>query len=163
VRNARTGASGLAVSEVTVPAFDGSEPFLLPPFFIEPDDHWLVGMGERDEGTASYPLMGNDKPMVPSSHPLLAAEQQIPMLLVGHQLPETLEVEGRLIGSDGRIHEGLDIEIERRIADSGEGERLLTKLRTGAIEPGEYRLVVTVKGDGREASSSVPVSFFGSS
>jgi VWFA-related protein len=157
VRNARTGAAGLAVSQVTVPAFDGTEPFLLPPFFIEPDDHWLVGFEERSDRTAPYPLTANGKPMVPSSRPRLVAGQQIPMLLVAHELPESIEVAARLVGADGRYLERFAIEVERRIADRGEGERLVTKLTTGAVEPGDYRLVVTVRGDGREASSSVPV------
>ena len=159
VRNARTGASGLAVRNVEVPAFAGGEPVLLPPFFIEPDDHWLVGRGERDDGLARYPLMGTDKPMVPASHPRLVSDQQIPVLLVGHDLPASLEAEGRLIGPDGKVHESVAIDIERRAGDRGDGERLLAKLLASNVKPGEYQLIVTVRGDGREATSSVPVSF----
>ena len=159
VRNVHTGSSGLSVTTVEVPSFSGDGPVLLPPFFIEPDDHWLVGHEQREGSEARYPLMGADKPLIPASHPRLVANQQIPVLLVGHELPRTLEADGRLIGSDGKVYDKIDIDVERRLADRGDGERLISMLYAPSIKPGEYRLVVTVRGDGEETSSSVPVTF----
>lgn len=158
VRNVRTGASGLSVTQLSVPDFKG--PTLLPPFFIEPEDHWLVAMEERQvEDEARYPLMLGDEPIVPASRPRLVSGLQIPFLLVGYQLPPELEAEGRLIAPDGKVHDEVVIEIDRRRPDRGEGEHLTAMLLAGSIQPGDYRLVVTVRGDGKEASSSVPVSF----
>ncbi len=157
VRNARTGASGLAVNRISVPTFEPGTPALLPPFFIEPENHWLVGLEERDERTAPYPLMGGQTRLIPASRPQLATGETIPMLLVGHDLPRTLEAEGHLVGEDGKIHRGVEISVERRLADRGEGERLMTSIQAPPVGPGSYRLVVTVRGDGAEASSSLPV------
>ena len=159
VRNARTGASGLAINRVSVPTFEDGSPVLLPPFFIEPEDHWLVGLEDREDRTADYPLMGGDKALIPASHPRLVTGRPIPMMLVGHELPSDLEVEGHLIGEDGKVHQGIDISVERRLSDRGDGERLMTSLLASRVEPGEYRLVVTARGGGEEASSSVPVRF----
>ena len=41
----------------------------------------------------------------------------------------------------------------------GEGEFVLTKILASNVKPGEYQLIVTVSGDGRHATSSLPVSF----
>ena len=159
VRNARTGTSGLAVTTIEVPSFSDDGPVLLPPFFIEPDEQWLVGLEQREGSEAAYPLMGGDKPLIPASHPRLVADQRIPVLLVGHELPRTLEADGHLIGPDGKVYDDIDIEVERRLADRGNGERLMAKLYAAGIQPGEYQLVVTVRGDGEETSSSLPVTF----
>ncbi len=159
VRNARTGASGLAVNRIEVPSFEDGLAVLLPPFFIEPDDRWLVGRGQREDASTRYPLMASDKPLVPATHPRLVVGEEIPVMLVGHELPLTLEAEGHLIGANGRVRERIDIQVERRIADRGDGERLMATLTAHDVEPGEYRLIVTVRGGGREATSSVPVSF----
>ena len=98
--------------------------------------------------------------MVPATHPQLVSGQSIPVLLIGHFLPETLEAEGHLIGQDGKRQDKIDIDIERRTASRSGGERLMAKLVASGVDPGEYRLIVTVRGEGMEASSSIPVSFF---
>ena len=163
VRNARTGASGLAVSKLKVPDYVEGEQALLPPFFIEPDDLWLVGMADRTRAEdVPYPLMGGGgKRMVPASRPQLVSGQRTPMLLVGYDLPEEVVAEGRLVGSDGSIYQDVDISVEERVDSRNEGDRLMTTLTAQGVKPGSYHLVVTLRGEGREVSSSVPVLFGG--
>ena len=158
VRNVRTGTSSLSVTKASVPAFAEGETALLPPFFIEPDGVWLVGDADRTEETQTpYPLMGAGMRMIPASEPRLVSGQPIPVLLVGYRLPADLEAGGRLIGDDGSIHENVTIVVGRRLSDRGEGERLLAEFLASDIGPGSYRLEVTLRGDGREISSSLPV------
>ena len=159
VRNARTGDTGLAVSEIRVPDYGALEPALLPPFFIEPDDQWLVALAEYEEDSFDYPLMGGGRPLVPASRPRLVSGQRIPMLLVGHELPLEVEAEGHLLGSDGRIYRDITVQLDRRGQAGGVGERLTAHLLASGVPPGDYRLVVTLRGEGVETSSSLPVTF----
>jgi VWFA-related protein len=160
VRNVRTGASGLAVSVLTVPDFVEGEMALLPPFFIEPDDLWLIGEAEQEEtDEAPYPLMGGGKRMVPASRPRLVSGQSIPVLLVGYHLPAHIEAAGHLVGDNGTIYQDIVIAVDNRVEDRGDGERLVAKLIASGIKPGYYELVVTLRGEGREISSSLPVLF----
>ena len=160
VRNVRTGASGLSVASVSVPDFGEGEVALLPPFFIEPDDLWLIGDADRTEETQTpYPLMGGGKRMIPASQPRLVSGQPIPMLLIGYGLPANLEAEAHLIGDDGKIYRDVAIAVERRAPNRDEGERLMAKFEATGVGPGGYRLVVTLRGGDREVSSSVPVLF----
>ena len=159
VRNVRTGASGLSVTPLRVPDF--TDPTVLPPFFIEPENYWLIGTEERQEqDLAHYPLQVGDERLVPASRPRLVSGVEIPFLLVGYELPSELEAEGHLIGSDGTVHDDVMIEIDRRRPDQGDGERLTALFTAGDVQPGEYRLVVTLRGDGQETSSSVPVALY---
>ncbi len=169
VRNARTGDTGLAVTQIRVPDYGALEPALLPPFFIEPDDQWLVALAEYGEDSFDYPLMGGGRPLVPASRPRLVSGQRIPLLLVGHELPLEVEAEGHLIGSDGRIYRDVAVQLDRRGRAGGRaggqaggaGERLTAHLLASDVPPGDYRLVVTLRGDGVETSSSLPVTFIG--
>ena len=158
VVNARTGRSGLAVERIAVPGFNLGEPVLLPPLFMEPDNRWLVALEERDDRPAPYPLMASDRPMVPASRPRLVGGRPIPMLLVARGLPAIIAAEGHLVGPDG-TQRRVDVVVDRRLTDRGNGERLVATLEAPSVPPGDYRLVVTVRGEGREASASTLVSF----
>jgi hypothetical protein len=73
VRNGASGATGLRVVPVHVPAFAGGEPALLPPLFPEPPGRWLMVREEpRGEAKApAYPFLLRSAPFVPASRPVL--------------------------------------------------------------------------------------------
>ena len=116
VRNALTGATGMRVGRVDVPAFQQAESALLPPLFIEPDGVWLIGEERRAEGEdLAYPLKFGRQRAVPSARPILRAGVPVPMLLVGHNLDRgALTGAGRLLPADGGDSHELELTVQRR-------------------------------------------------
>lgn len=163
VRNAVTGATGMRVSQVEVPAFDGARAALLPPLFIEPDGTWLLGEERSVDGVAlTYPLTMGRQKLVPSARPYLRPGVQVPVMLVGHNLGQG-EIAGscRLVPMDGSDAVDMQLDIERRSATEVAGvERLAATIGVGSAQPGEYRLEVTLRGTGEDVTSSIPVRIY---
>jgi hypothetical protein len=85
VRNGQTGAAGMRVASLDVPAFSAqSAPVLLPPFFPEPAGRWLmVREANARAGQVPYPFMARDQPFIPASRPDLLPDQAAAVSLVG--------------------------------------------------------------------------------
>jgi len=165
VRNVQTGATGLAVSPLSVPDFDDLSPTLLPPLFIESANRWLVGEGKRlGLDAPPYPLTRGDKQLIPAARPLIPVGETIPLLLVGYNLPSDLTVRAQLrpLGFDGAAHD-CRLELDQRYPPSLAGvERLTAHLQTGDLLTGNYDLVVTLSNPAGAdlATSSIPVIVF---
>ncbi len=165
VRNALTGATGIRIDRVEVPAFELSEAALLPPLFIEPEGTWLIGEAETAGAAAKgYPLTIGRQNLVPSARPYLRSGVQVPVLLVGYNLePGPLTGGCRLVPLDGSDALEVELTVQSRAGLGAAGvERLAATIGPGDAPPGEYRLEVTLRGSetGAAVTSTVPVRIY---
>jgi hypothetical protein len=158
VRNARTGATGLRATSVEVPAFSQGARVLLPPFFPDAADRWLVlreAKVRQDE--VPYPFMSGSQPYIPASRPALRPGESAPVSLVGYRLGEgDLAVQAVVMTTEGKEAGEGTIEILRREKDADGGpDRLAATFRPPSLQPGEYLLLVTVTDAKGAAETSV--------
>jgi len=153
VRNGDTGAFGKRTQVLTVPAFGGTAPVLLPPFFPETAGRWMVvrELPRGEQRNASYPFAVGDRTYVPAALPALAPGEQAAVALVGYNLGEgELAARATVQSKDGRDLGAGEIRVSGR--EPGEGGRpdvyrAVFRAPQG-LAPGEYRLVVTITGPG---------------
>ena len=158
VRNGVTGAAGMKVVSLQVPAFSPADPVLLPAFFPEEPGRWLIVREAGREGDRSvpYPFMAGEEPFIPASRPVFAPGQEAPVALVGYHLREgDLRAEARVLTADGREAGPAELRVIRR-SGGGEGaDQVQAALRTPHLKPGEYLLVVTLTDPAGGSESSV--------
>jgi VWFA-related protein len=158
VRNGITGAFGLRVASVEVPAFDAAGPVLLPAFFPEPAGLWLIARETSSiNRDVPYPFMFAEQPFIPASLPALRPEEKAQVSLVGYNLGAgQLTARSVIMTADGREAGTGEIELLNREARTGDGpDRLLATFRPPRLQPGEYLLLVTVTDSGGAAETSV--------
>jgi VWFA-related protein len=158
VRNGATGAYGLRVIPLEVPAFAQAGPVLLPPFFPEAPGKWLM-IREQVQGpqpNVPYPFMLEDQPYVPASMPVLGAGQEAQVSLVGYNLGAgDVQVKTQIFGADGREVAPGEIKVLGRESGGANGpDRLVATFRAPALQPGEYTLRVTLSAGGQADTSS---------
>lgn len=146
VRNGLTGAAGLKVASLEVPAFAQAGPVLLPPFFPETPGRWLmIRESKTRQGKADYPFMAKDKPYIPASKPVLEPNREAAMAVVGYHLAAgPLTAQAMVMTAEGKeVGEGKVALLNREIA-SGGPDRLTATFRPPRLQPGEYELLLTV-------------------
>jgi VWFA-related protein len=156
VRNGGTGAYSLRVAPLTVPSF-AAGPVLLPPFFPEPPNRWLLSRETPRGPQVPYPFMAGQQPFIPASRPALAEGQEVPLSLVGYNLgPGELRAEGRILTRDGREAGSGEIRLLGREGGGG-ADRLKATFKPPKLPPGEYLLRVSLSGgSGAIGASSAP-------
>ncbi len=157
VRNGVTGASSLRVLPLHVPVFAQAGPVLLPPFFPEPMNKWLLAREQRENQVqVPYPFLQQDQPYIPSSKPVLGSEQESALSLVAYNLPAgELKAQSKVFSRDGKELGAGELRLLGR--ESGSPDRLKATFRPPRLEPGEYRLQVTlVDASGASQTSSTP-------
>jgi VWFA-related protein len=158
VRNGQTGAAGMRVASVEVPAFAQAAPVLLPPFFPEPAGRWLIVREAKSrQGQVPYPFMSRNQPYIPASRPALLPEQDARVSLVGYRLGDgQLTAQAMVLTADGKeVGEGR-IEVLGHERGVGDGpDRLAATFRPPKLQPGEYLLLVTVTNAQGAAETSV--------
>lgn len=160
VRNGTTGASGLRVVPVTVPAVSEGRtagPVLLPPFFPEPPGKWLMvrenPRGEQQQ--APYPFMLKQQPYIPASLPVLAPGQEAQVALVGYNLGAgDLKLAAKVLTADGKEVGPGELKVVER--ENGPAPDRLVAAFKPPQQPGEYRLVVTLAGAAGNVETSAP-------
>jgi VWFA-related protein len=146
VRNGATGDTSLRVVPLEVPAFS-TAPVLLPPFFPEPPDRWLL---VRENATppagVSYPFMDRQSPFIPAAQPDLHPGEEARLSLVGwHLQPGDLRADALILTADGNAAGSGEIRVlERQIGQAGEPDRIAAGFRLPALAPGDYHLLVTL-------------------
>jgi len=158
VRNGATGAYGLRVIPLEVPAFAQAGPVLLPPFFPEAPGKWLM-IREQVQGpqpNIPYPFMLKDQPYIPASMPVLGAGQEAQVSLVGYNLGAgDVQIKTQVFGADGREVAPGEIKVLGRESGGANGpDRLVATFRAPALQPGEYTLRVTLSAGGQADTSS---------
>lgn len=164
VRNGATGASSVRVVPVRVPAFAEAGPFLLPPFFPEPPGKWLMAREAPREGQAAnvdYPFMQDQQPYIPASKPVLTPGQEAPLSLVAYNLGAgDIKAQAKVLSLDGKEMGAGDLKLLG--SASGSPTRLKASFRPPALQPGDYRLQVTLLDpSGTTHSSSTAFSVGG--
>jgi VWFA-related protein len=158
VRNGTTGASGVRVAKLEVPAFGQGGPFLLPAFFPDGSNRWLMAREAQkpDQKQVAYPFMNKDQPYVPASRPLLKPGSDAAVLLVGYDLAAgQWKAEATVLSLDGKELKagGLKL-LAAEAAAAGGPSRAAASFHTPDLPPGEYLLKVTlVDGAGKSGSS----------
>ena len=148
IRNGATGASGLRVVPVRVPAFASSEPALLPPFFPEPPNSWLLAREapRGDFKQAPYPFMQGQTPYVPASRPVLVPGQEVAVALVGYHLPASgAKLEARVLSADGKEVGTAPLSVTGQ--ENGTPVRLAATFKPPQLSPGDYRIEIRLAGD----------------
>lgn len=159
VRNGTNGISGLKIVALEVPAF-GAVPVLLPAFFPDGSNRWLLAREVQGEGArqVEYPFMRGDQPYVPSSLPVMKPGQETPVSLVGYNLaPGSWKAEAKVLSLDGQqVHAsgGLKI-VSARPGTEGAAARAEGSFRAPTLPPGHYLLKVTLTDGSGVAGSSV--------
>jgi VWFA-related protein len=161
VRNGLTGASALKTVAVQVPVFTQSPHVLLPPFFPEPAGKWLVvrEATNKEDRQVAYPFMMGEEPFIPASLPVLSPGKEARLSLVGYNLGAgDLKMESKVLSQDGREIGPAEVRVDARQAGGAAApDRLSATFRPGSLAPGEYLLLVTVKGpDGAAGTSTAP-------
>ncbi|HYN22941.1 MAG TPA: VWA domain-containing protein [Thermoanaerobaculia bacterium] len=156
VRNGATGAYGLRVLPLDVPAF--AEAVLLPPFFPEPAGKWLM-VREQPRGQQKdvpYPFMLKDQPYIPASMPILGPGQEAQVSLVGYNLGAgDVQVRTQVVGADGKEMAPGELKVLAREAGAAGGpQRMLATFKAPNLQPGEYTLRVTLSTGGEAETSS---------
>jgi hypothetical protein len=146
VRNGATGAMSVRVVPVRVPAFAEAGPFLLPPFFPEAPGKWLMAREAPREGASQnvdYPFMQDKQPYIPASKPVLAPGQEVPLSLVAYNLPQgDVKAQAKVLSLDGKELGAGDLKLLG--AEPGSPARLKASFKPPALQPGDYRLRVTL-------------------
>lgn len=159
VRNGATGAATVQSFPLTVPTFAEEGPVLLPPFFPEPANKWLIVREAPRAGQKEvpYPFLAGEEPYVPASQPVLAPGQEARLSLVVYNLGTgAVRVRAKVLGTDGREVSGGRIKLLEHRA--GPPDRLLASYDPPQLPPGEYQLQVTLT-DGSGAARTSSTSF----
>ncbi len=153
VRNGATGAFSLRVVPLTVPSFTAG-PVLLPPFFPEPANRWLLSRETPRGPQVSYPFMARQQPFIPASRPALAPGEEVPLSLVGYNLgPGELKAEGRILTRDGREAGSGEVRLLER-ESAGGTDRLAAVFKPPKLAPGEYSLRLSLSGPSGSVTAS---------
>ncbi len=168
VRNGATGASGLRVVPLRVPAPAAAGPVLLPPLFPEAPGKWLIvrEAPRETDRQVPYPFQLGGEPFVPASRPVLEPGREARLALTGYGLAPAgekgLQIRAQILGPDGREagRAGLRL-VGREPASPGAPDRLEAAFRPPALPAGEYVLRITITGGstgatGMPESSSIP-------
>lgn len=155
VRNGVTGASSLRVTPLRVPAFAQAGTVLLPPFFPEPPNKWLLAREQREnQAQVPYPFLQQQQAYIPASKPVLGPQQEAAVSLVAYNLPAgDLRAQAKVLSKDGKELGTGELRLLER--EGGTPDRLKATFRPPQLEPGEYRLQVTlVDANGAAQTSS---------
>ncbi len=153
LRNGETGAYGKRSVLVTVPAFGGTTPVLLPPLFPEAPGRWAVvrELPRGDQRDVAYPFVVSERAYVPAALPTLEPGQHTAVALVVYNLGEgEPSARARIQSEDGRDLGDCEIELAGRERGDGTRPDVYRAVLSAppGLAPGDYRLLVTVTGAG---------------
>ena len=151
VRNAFTGRTAVASLPLEVPSYEVAQPVLLPPFFIQEDQRWIMvreRMGDSpQQAFVDYPFTVSGEPYVPSARPTLRQHKAARLCLVAYNLGEgDLEIEGRVVSADGKDSPAGGLAMVERTATGISGlDKLIATFNPAGLKAGEYVLHVNIK------------------
>jgi VWFA-related protein len=165
VRNGTTGASGLRVTAVEVPAFASGEAALLPALFPEPAGRWVMIRETQQQGKPQmpYPFMLKDQPYIPSSRPVLVPGQAAAVVLQAYNLGAgDFKAEIKVLSADGKELPGGALKLAEKEGGGAGPVRVNATFQPPALQPGDYVLRVTLTdGAGKTETSNAPFTVGG--
>jgi VWFA-related protein len=165
VRNAQTGRTGVHTLQVAVPTYDQALPVLLPPFFMEERQKWLLVREQGEGGNALqssvvYPFTVSGEPYVPSARPVLRGEKPARLCLVAYNLGKgNVAVDGEVLAADGKSSPGGKLGNVERTSTGIQGlDKLVTTFDPAGLGAGDYvlRVAVTDPATGHKQMNSLP-------
>jgi hypothetical protein len=163
VRNAATGRTGVQTARVDVPAYGQTQAVLLPPFFMEDRQKWLLVRENSHEGqqaTVVYPFTVEGQPYVPSARPTLRGESTAKLCLVAYNLGKgDVSVQGHVMAADGTALASGHLSKAQRTATGIQGlDKLVATFDPAGLNAGSYVLQVAVTDPttGLRHASSLP-------
>jgi VWFA-related protein len=165
VRNAGSGRTGVQTVAVSVPSYSQAQPVLLPPFFMEDNQKWLLvreQTGGELKGSVVYPFTVSGEPYVPAARPVLKGEKPARLCLVAYNLGKgDLAVQGEVLAADGKpapqTHGKLS-RIERTATGIQGLDKLVATFDPAGLSAGDYvlRVAVTDPATGHKQTNSLP-------
>jgi VWFA-related protein len=162
-RNADTGRTGVQTARVEVPAYGQAQTVLLPPFFMEDRQKWLLVRENSHEGQQAsvvYPFTVEGQPYVPSARPTLRGEATAKLCLVAYNLGKgDVSVQGQVVAADGTASASGHLSKVQRTATGIQGlDKLLATFDPTGLNAGSYVLQVAVTDPrtGVRQASSLP-------
>jgi VWFA-related protein len=164
VRNGETGRTGVQTVAVEVPTYAPSDPVLLPPFFMEDRQKWLLVREQEGRGglqqSVVYPFTVDGEPYVPAARPVLGREKPARFCLVAYNLGKgDLAVQGRVTAADGKAFPAGRLSKVERTATGIQGlDKLVATFDPAGLNAGDYvlQVAVTDPATGRKEASSLP-------
>ena len=162
VRNAATGRTGVQTVAVTVPTYAEAQPILLPPFFIEESQRWLLvreQTGGDLKGSVVYPFTVSGEPYVPAARPVLSGEKTARLCLVAYNLGKgDLAVKGEVVAADGKSLQGKLSGIQRTATGIQGLDKLVATFDPAGLSAGNYvlQVAVTDPATGHKQTNSLP-------
>ncbi|MFL6258904.1 MAG: VWA domain-containing protein [Thermoanaerobaculia bacterium] len=163
VRNAGSGRTGVQTVPVTVPAYSEAQPVLLPPFFMEDHQKWLLvreQTGGELKGSVVYPFTVSGEPYVPAARPVLNGETPARLCLVAYNLGKgELAVKGEVLAADGKSSPLGKLSRVERTATGIQGlDKLVATFDPAGLSAGDYvlRVAVTDPATGHKQTNSLP-------
>lgn len=163
VRNAGSGRTGVQTVAVTVPAYAEAQPSLLPPFFMEERQKWLLVREQAAadvKGSVVYPFTVSGEPYVPAARPVLTGEKTARLCLVAYNLGRgDLAVQGEVLAADGKASPlGKLSGVERTATGIPGLDKLVATFDPKGLSAGDYvlRVAVTDPATGHRQMNSLP-------
>ncbi|HEX9944324.1 MAG TPA: VWA domain-containing protein [Thermoanaerobaculia bacterium] len=163
VRNADTGRTGVQTVPMEVPAYAQAEPALLPPFFMEDRQRWLLVREQEggQQGSVIYPFTVDGVPYVPAARPVLNREKPARLCLVAYNLGKgELAVQGRVLAADGKAFPAGNklSQVERKATGIKGLDKLVATFDPAGLNAGDYvlQVAVTDPATGHKETNSLP-------
>ncbi len=165
VRNAASGRTGVQTVQVSVPAYAEAQPVLLPPFFMEEHQKWLLvreQTGGEGKGSIVYPFTVSGEPYVPAARPMLNGGKPARLCLVAYNLGKgELAVKGEVLAADGKasLQDHGKLSAVERTATGIQGlDKLVATFDPAGLSAGDYvlRVAVTDPTTGHKQMNSLP-------
>ena len=160
-RNAETGLTTVRTVALEISDANHQAPRLLPPFFVEQRESWVLAREPVTEERLIYPFTIRGSPFVPAIRPRVLRGETAELLLMAYGLGATpLTVEGKILTGGDSSPPDLRLELVERLTDGVGGRvQLLVRFQPGGLPAGSYTLEVAVNesASGLSVSSFVPV------
>ena len=159
VRNSGSGRTGVQTVPVTVPSYAQAQPVLLPPFFMEDHQKWLLVREQTGGDSVIYPFTVSGEPYVPAARPVLSGERPARLCLVAYNLGKgDLAVKGEVLAADGKASPQGKLSRVERTATGIQGlDKLVATFDPAGLSAGDYVLKVAVTDPaGHKQTNSLP-------
>ncbi|HSK79007.1 MAG TPA: VWA domain-containing protein [Thermoanaerobaculia bacterium] len=163
-RNAQTGRTAVDSVPLDIPSYEASEPILLPPFFMEENQRWIM-VRERDgddepRATIVYPFTVAGEPYVPAAKPVLKRHERARLCVVAYNLGKgDVSLSGKVLSADGKDSLAGRLAMVERTATGIEGlDKLIATFDPTGLNAGDYVLHVAVTDPktGHKETNSLP-------
>ncbi len=166
VRQGETGKSAVRFLDVTVPPYDPSAAFALPPLVLDAPERWLsMDIGRSASGPAGQPFRLEAEPFVPRTsfeiHP--GAVERLALIVWDAKAPgdpaADVEIHSSLTSRDGRAVPPGRLKVEAVQRDAGGRRTFLFRYTPDAVQPGDYTLRIGLGEGGRLAEAYTLLRF----